>query len=373
MPHYLSPFLMTESERARFLDLVRSSRSGHTPTAAWVMDLLSKVLFVLGVEFLAALAPLTRRGDGTFSLAGAPEAACWPAGAAHTADTSFAPGEVRVEGLSGAWEDGSARQRAVAWGEAVAGRIWRRPDDPCPPLDAVERLYALAGLAILAERYAARGYPTDIADDLPFVADAPPLASDLPGGVPEPQPAPSARPAADASADGPLVVVPALVLDALHCIADGLEELARNPACAGIIRAGGAEPDEVARAAELAGGLAVRGLAGEWGPPPAHAARPAEVANLARERRQRGSHLRAVPVAASPPATTAATLRGVAATMRDMARAANDPVRAAEMRAAGLRPDLFAGGERFADRLAADADHIARIFAAGRNDTPPAA
>ncbi|MEP9355991.1 hypothetical protein ABLE93_20650 [Xanthobacter sp. KR7-65] len=370
----ISPFLMSEEERARLLDLIRASRSGHIPTAAWVMDMLRKILFACGVEFLAALAPLSRRGDGIFSLAGSPDAECWPAGAARTADSSFAPGEVRVEGISGAWEDGNARQHAIAWGEAVAGRIWRRPDDPCPSLEAVERLFALAGIAILAERYAARGYRTDGADDLPFAADAPPLVPEMPSGEAEPSAAPEAPP--PPAEDGPFVVLPSLVVDAVVAIADGLKELAENPDCADAIRAGGAEPDVVARASELVRGLAGRALDGEWGPPSAHhAERPAEVVSLARARRHRGRHLRAVPGAASPtaPAITAEGLRAAARTMREMARAASDPAQADALREAGLRPDLLVHGERHAARLLADADHIARLFAAGRNDPPPAA
>lgn len=375
MPAPLSPFLMTEEERARFIDLIRASRSGHVPTAAWIMDLLRKVLFACGVEYLAALAPLARLGEGKFSLAGEPEARCWPVGAEATAETRRCPGStVVVEGLTGAWEDGNGSQRAIAWGEAVAGRIWRRPDDPCGPLEAVERLFALAGLAILAERAAARGYPTTGPEGLPFVPDAPPLAPDLPGDAPQPV-ASHATTTADAGEDAPLIPVPLLVLDALACIAEGLHELALNPDCFKAIRAGGAEPDEVARAAELAGGLAVRALGGEWASMPAvaEARRRAEVVTLARVRRERGNHLRVVPRAAMDDAPTSQDLKAIAETMAEMARAANHPVRVTALRAFGVRTDLLADGERLAARLAADADRIAAALAAVRDDTPPAA
>lgn len=376
MPAPLSPFLMTEEERARFLDLIRASRSGHVPAAAWVMDVLRKILFACGVEYLAALAPMARLGEGKFSLAGEPEARCWPPGAEATADTRKCPASsVVVEGLTGTWEDGNGRQRAIAWGEAVAGRIWRRPDDPCGPQAAVERLFALAGLAILAERAAARGYPTDGPETLPFVPDAPPLAPDLPGDEPKPA-APNATTTTDAGEDGPLIPVPLLVLDALACIAEGLHELALNPDCFKAIRAGGAEPGEVARAAELAGGLAVRALGGEWGPcmpAVAEARRRAEVVTLARVRRDRGAHLRVVPSAAVADAPTAESLRAIAANMTELARAAADPVRSTALRAFGVRTDLLADGERLAARLVADADRIAAALATARNDPPPAA
>lgn len=300
MAPQLMPFLMDELERGRFLDLVRASRNGHLPSAAWVMDLLRKVLFACGVEYLAALAPLTRLGEGKFSLAGAPEARCWPADAAASADIRRCPGStVTVEGRTGAWEDGNARQQAVAWGEAVAGRIWRRPDDPCSPLEAAERLFALAGLAILAERAAARGYPTGGDAALPHVPDAPPLVPHLPGDTTPPPPAAAGASAAYADAEvGPLVAVPVLVLDALVSIAAGMQELAVNPACFDAFHAGGATPEEVGRAAELACRLGERALGGEWSAEAlaaADASRRAEVVNLARVRRARGTHLRPIP------------------------------------------------------------------------------
>lgn len=372
----LSPFLMSEEERARFLDLIRASRSGHLPAAAWVMDLLRKVLFACGIEYLAALAPMTRLGEGKFSLAGEPEARCWPAGADATADTRKCPGStVIVEGLTGTWEDGNARQRAIAWGEAVAGRIWRRPDDPCGPQEAVERLFALAGLAILAERAAARGYPTDGPEALPFVPDAPPLAPDLPGDEPAPEASHTTTTTAYVGEDGPLIVVPLLVLDSLVCLADAFEELAETPLCVAEIRASGIDPEMAIRCAKLARELASRAIAGEWSAPApavAEARRRAEVVTLARVRRDRGAHLRVVPPAVAD-APTAEGLKAIASTMQDMARAIADPAQLEALRAVVLRPDLLADGERLAARLFADADHIARLFGAGRNDPPPAA
>lgn len=295
----LSPHLMDELERARFIILARTSRNGHLPSAAWVMDILRKILFACGVEYLAALAPLTRLGEGKFSLAGAPEARCWPADAAASADIRKCPGStVTVDGLTGTWEDGNACQQAAAWGEAVAGRIWRRPDDPCSPLEAAERLFALAGLAILAERAAARGYPTGGDAVLPQMPDAPPLVPEMPGDTPPPPAAAGASAASTAAEVGPLVVVPVLVLDALVAIAAGMEELAVNPACFDAFHAGGATPEEVGRAAELAGRLGERALGGEWSAEAlaaADASRRAEVVNLARVRRARGAHLRPIP------------------------------------------------------------------------------
>ncbi|MFG1281543.1 hypothetical protein [Xanthobacter autotrophicus] len=370
--------LLTELEYGRLLGLLKAAHHGHVPVTGALADALRKALFPIAAEFLAALAPLQRMGGGLYALDVPLDARCWPAGAEGTADTGFKPGEVRVEAMTGTWEDANGRGHGVAWGDSIAARVWRRPGAPCGSLDAVERLLAMIGAAVLLQRMADRGHDVDGAGALPFVADAPPLVPEMPEEA-----ATTAAPAAPevASApltsttgtdeEGPLVAVPALVLDALQCIAVGLEELARHPACASVIRADGAEPDEVAHAAELAGGLAARAMAGEWGAPPAHAARPAEVVGLARARRQRGAHLRAVPAAGA--VATAAKLRATACTMLDLARAAKDPVRAAEMRAAGLRPDLLAGGERFAARLEADADHIARLLAGGDTDTPPAA
>lgn len=375
--HFL---LLTELEYGRLLGLLRAAHHGHVPVTGALADALRKALFPIAAEFLAALAPLKRLGGGLYALDVPLDARCWPAGAEGTADTRFKPGEVRVEAMTGAWEDANGRGHGVAWCDGIAARVWRRPGAPCGSLDAVERLLAMVGAAVLLQRMADRGYDVDGSGALPFIADASPLVPEMPE-----EPATTAAPAARETAsapltshststvdeEGPLVAVPALVLDALQCIAVGLEELARHPACAPVIRADGAEPDEVARAAELAGGLAARAMEGEWGTLPAHAARPAEVVNLTRARRQRGAHLRAVPVAGA--VATAAKLRATAATMLDLARAAKDPVQAAAMRAAGLRPDLLAGGERFAARLEADADHIARLMAGGGSDTPPAA
>ncbi|MGR7997183.1 hypothetical protein [Xanthobacter sp. ZOL 2024] len=167
---------------------------------------LTKAIFPMAAEYLAALAPMTRLGGGLVSLAGPSEAACWPAGAEQTADLRFAPGEVRVDALTGTWEDGNGRQAAFAWAEAVAGRLWRRPDDPCGPQDAFRRLLALLGAAILLTRMRERGYP------LPAIA-SPPMAAELPP---------------EAATTEEVVSVPVVVLGGLVTTARALEALVRD-------------------------------------------------------------------------------------------------------------------------------------------------
>ncbi|MFG1223016.1 hypothetical protein [Xanthobacter wiegelii] len=369
-----SPFIADEREMALALDLLRRGHLGRISWSPALVDALTRAAFPFACEFWAALAPMERRGDGWLRLDVPVSAQCWPAGAEATADRRFAPGEVRIEALTGRWQDANGSGSGFAYVGAAA-RVWRRPDDPCGPAEAARRVLAAFGAAVLLQRAEGRGYPTTGPAALPFVPDAPPLAPDLPGEEPQPV-APPATTTADAGQDGPLVVMPALVVDAVVEIANGLLELAENPACADAIRAGSAEPDVVARAALLVRGLALRALDGAWGTPapaPAEAIRRAEVICLARARRSRGNHLRAVQPAAVADAPTAENLKAIAASIAELARAAADPVRGTALRAFGVRTDLLADGERLAARLAADADHIAAALATAPNDNPPAA
>lgn len=177
---WTSPFLMDELERARLLDLIRNSPNGHLPVTAAAADILRRALFVLGAEFLASLAPIARR-DGKYMLAGPEAAQCWPKGAAETSDTRFGAGEVLFDPLTGIWEDGNGRQSPIAWGDAIAARIWRRPKAHCSCSDAHLRLFAMIGLAILAGRYRDLGYfPPEEDDGLPRWPAAPCIVPDLP-------------------------------------------------------------------------------------------------------------------------------------------------------------------------------------------------
>lgn len=218
-----SLFILTEEEGALFLSLLAGATQGHVPVTEPLADAVTKALFPMAMEYLATLAPMRRLGGGLVSLAGPPEAACWPAGAEQTADLRFAPGEVRVEALTGTWEDGNGRQAPFAWAEAVAGRLWRRADDPCGPQEAFRRLLALLGAAILLTRMRERGY------HLPVVA-APPMASELPP---------------EAATTEEAVSVPVVVLDGLVTTARALQALVRDLRSAESIEVTGVNLSEV--------------------------------------------------------------------------------------------------------------------------------
>jgi hypothetical protein len=146
------PFLLSELEMARFLKLVKDTHDGRVRWTARAEHLLRQALFPMGAEFLAALAPMRHREDGRYSLAAPLESRCWPEGAETTADTRFAPGEVRVAALTGTWEDGNGCRAGFGWGAAVAGRIWRRPGEPVDAMEAGLRLLALMCIAMLQQR-----------------------------------------------------------------------------------------------------------------------------------------------------------------------------------------------------------------------------
>lgn len=224
-----SPFILTEEESTLFLRLLSDASRGRVLVTEPLADAVTKALFPMAVEYLATLAPMRRLGGGLLSLDGPPEAACWPAGAEGTLDNRFTPGEVWVEALTGTWEDGNGRQAAFAWAEAVAGRLWRRADDPCGPQEAFRRLLALLGAAILLARMRDRGYP------LPVLA-APPLAADLPPEV---------------ATTEEMVNVPVVVLRALVTTTRALEALARDLASAETVEFTGVNLAEVGGSASV--------------------------------------------------------------------------------------------------------------------------
>lgn len=169
-----SPFLLDELEMARFLKLLRTADRGRVGWSPALATALGKAIFPHAMEFWAALAPMTRRGDGWVSLAVPTAARCWPEGAEKTADNRFrigkvadhtsafeTPDELRVEVLSGGWEDANSARAGFAYAAGAASRVWRRPDDPCGPFDGGGRLLALIGGAVLLERQAARGDVVD--------------------------------------------------------------------------------------------------------------------------------------------------------------------------------------------------------------------
>lgn len=214
-----------------------------------------------------------------------------------------------------------------------------------------------------------------MADDLPHIS-SPPLAPCLPGEEPQPAAPRTATTASDAGEIGPLIVVPLVLLESLVSVADGFQALAETSAGAMEIRANGFDPDMAIQVAQISRQLASRAIGGEWGLPSAaisEAIRRAETICLARARRERGHHIRVVPRAAVADAPTAEGLRAIARNMMKLADAAVDPAQAEAMRVAGLRPDLMAHLKASAACVAADAEHLARVLATARNDTPPAA
>lgn len=163
----LSPFIVSEPETARTLRLLRVSLLGHVGWSPALVEAVTKAIFPYATEFWAALAPMQRRGDGWLSLAVPSAARCWPAEAERSLDSAFAVGqpggfdEVRVEAMTGNWEDANATGAGFAYAAGAAARVWRRPDAPCTPQQAGERLLAQFGKAILLERMAMRGHAVD--------------------------------------------------------------------------------------------------------------------------------------------------------------------------------------------------------------------
>lgn len=163
----LSPFLVSELEMARTLRLLRASLLGHVGWSPALVEALTKSVFPFATEFWAALAPMQRRGDGWLSLAVPTAARCWPAEAERSLDSAFAVGqpggsdEVRVEALTGRWADANGTGAGFAYAAGAAARVWRRPDAPCTPQEAGERILAQFGKAVLLERMGARGHVVD--------------------------------------------------------------------------------------------------------------------------------------------------------------------------------------------------------------------
>lgn len=163
----LSPLIASELEMARTLRQLRASLLGHVGWSPALVEAVTKSVFPFATEFWAALAPMQRRGDGWLSLAVPSAARCWPAEAERSLDSTFAVGqpgdldEVRVEALTGRWEDANGTGAGFAYAAGAAARVWRRPDAPCTPLQAGERLLAQFGKAVLLERMAARGHAVD--------------------------------------------------------------------------------------------------------------------------------------------------------------------------------------------------------------------
>lgn len=152
-----SRFLLDENTAAWILEQIRAAPDGRVAWTVEVEHLLGRALVPLGAEFLAALTPwgpIHRRADGQYDLTALPASRCWPARAQESLDRNFALDEVRFNPATGAWCDANGAQDGLAWGAAVAARVWRRPQDRVTPMEAGQRILAIIGLGLLRQRAA---------------------------------------------------------------------------------------------------------------------------------------------------------------------------------------------------------------------------